>query len=56
MREICGECKYHKVDRKKNALWRYEQVSWYCENERSENCGYRTVYEDTCDEWEERSK
>lgn len=53
---VCGKCKYHAAERRKNALWRFDTVTWYCTNERSANCGYQTVYTDSCEDFEEREK
>lgn len=44
--EVCGECKHNKYD-----LW---DDAFFCTNERSENCGCPTFYNDTCDEYEEK--
>ena len=47
MNETCGNCKYN----------RYDPVneSFYCGNTDSEYYGCESFYEDTCDEWEERT-
>lgn len=53
---ICGKCKYHECETRQNALWGFKQTSWFCVNERSINHGYRTVYTDSCEDFEERSE
>ncbi len=47
MSEICGNCKYHQ----------YEEASqgWVCCNGESEYCADWTEYNDTCEDFEERS-
>ena len=44
MKECCGTCRWHEYDT-------YGQ-DYSCVNDDSENAGYYTGYNDTCDEWE----
>ena len=50
-REICGECKWHKVIKDYNDS-RYE--AWACDNEDSPYYTYYTEYTDTCECFEQR--
>lgn len=44
MRKCCGTCGWHKYD---------DDVDFICSNEESEGYGEYTMYEDSCDCWEE---
>lgn len=45
----CGNCRYNKRD------WtNRENLDFYCSNEDSDAYGCNTLYEDGCDEWEEK--
>lgn len=51
MKKLCGTCLWSKRD------WtnKYNK-DYYCSNEASENYGYNCLYDDRCDEWEERTE
>ena len=48
LREICGECKYNERDFSNG----YEEFC--CGNEDSDNYGVPTMYDDSCDDFEEK--
>ena len=52
VKEVCGTCKYNQYSPDGNGI--RNKGGFYCGNERSENCGVPTFYDDTCDEWEEK--
>ena len=52
MREICGECKYNKRDFSKPQNSGYAEFC--CGNEESDNYGVPTMYDDSCDDFEEK--
>lgn len=52
MRECCGECKFNKRDFSKPQNSGY--VEFCCGNEESECYGVPTMYDDTCDCFEEK--
>ena len=45
-REICGECKYNKYST--------TEKEFYCSNTDSDNYGIQTMYDDSCDDFEEK--
>lgn len=49
MREICGNCKYNK-----RTFDGHCNVEFGCGNEKSDYYSIPTVYDDTCDDWEEK--
>ena len=53
-REICGECKYNKRDFSKPQNSSYAEFC--CGNEDSDNYGVPTMYDDSCDDFEEKSR
>ena len=52
MREICGECKYNKRDFSKpqNSVY----AEFCCVNEDRDNYGVPTMYDDSCEDFEEK--
>ena len=52
MREICGECKYNKRDFSKPQNSGYAEFC--CDNEDSDNYGVPTMYDDSCEDFEEK--
>ena len=52
LREICGECKYNKRDFSKPQNSGYAEFC--CGNEESDNYGVPTMYDDSCDDFEEK--
>lgn len=48
LREICGECKYNKYST--------TEKKFYCSNTDSDNYGIATMYDDSCDDFEERDE
>ena len=52
MREICGECKYNKRDFSKPQNSGYAEFC--CSNEDSDCYGIPTMYDDSCDDFEEK--
>ena len=52
LREICGECKYNKRDFSKPQNSGYAEFC--CGNEDSDNYGLPTMYDDSCDDFEEK--
>ena len=48
LREICGECKYNKRD------FSNGYAEFCCGNEDSDNYGVPTMYDDSCDDFEEK--
>ena len=52
MREICGECKYNKRDFSKPQNSGYAEFC--CCNEDSDNYGLLTMYNDSCEDFEEK--
>lgn len=52
MREVCGTCKYNKRDFSKPQNSGYAEFC--CGNEDSDNYGLPTMYDDTCDDYEEK--
>ena len=52
MNEVCGNCKYNKRDFSKPQNSGYAEFC--CGNEDSENYGVPTMYDDTCDDYEEK--
>ena len=52
LREICGECKYNKRDFSKPQNSGYAEFC--CGNEDSDNYGVPTMYDDSCDDFEEK--
>ena len=52
LREICGECKCNKRDFSKPQNSGY--VEFCCGNEDSDNYGLPTMYDDSCDDFEEK--
>ena len=46
MREICGECKYSKFSAAEN--------EFCCSNTDSDNYGSPTMYDDSCEDFEEK--
>lgn len=46
--KVCGTCKYHQ----------YEDITdgWVCVNDESEYLADWTMFDDSCEEWEERGK
>ena len=52
MREICGECKYNKRDFSKPQNSDYEEFC--CGNKDSDNYGIPTMYDDSCEDFEEK--
>ena len=44
-REICGECKYNKYST--------TEKEFYCSNTDSDNYGIPTMYDDSCEDFEE---
>ena len=51
-REICGECKYNKRDFSKPQNSGY--LEFCCGNEDSDCYGIPTMYDDSCDDFEEK--
>ena len=51
-REICGECRYNKRDFSKPQ--NKGHAEFYCGNEDSENYGIPTMYDDSCEDFEEK--
>ena len=51
MREICGECKYNERDFSKP---QNNGIEFYCDNEFSDNYGLPTMYDDSCEDFEEK--
>ena len=51
-REICGKCKYNKRDFSKpqNSVY----TEFYCSNEDSDCYGIPTMYDDSCEDFEEK--
>lgn len=49
MREVCENCKHNKRSNDGHG-----NTEFCCRNEESENYGLPTLYDDTCDEWEEK--
>ena len=47
MNEVCGTCKYHRVDPD-------SQEDWICANEHTEHYSDWTTYGDTCSDYESR--
>ena len=45
-REICVECKYNKYST--------TEKEFYCSNTDSDNYGIPTVYDDSCEDFEEK--
>ena len=45
-REICGECKYNKYST--------TEKEFYCSNTDSDNYGMSTMYDDSCEDFEEK--
>ena len=45
-REICGECKYNKYST--------TEKEFYCSNTDSDNYGIPTMYDDSCEDFEEK--
>ena len=52
LREICGECKYNKRDFSKPQNSGYAEFC--CGNEDSDNYGVPTMYDDSCEDFEEK--
>ena len=52
LREICGECKYNKRDFSKPQNSGYAEFC--CCNEDSDCYGIPTMYDDSCDDFEEK--
>ena len=52
VKEVCGTCKHNQYSTDGNGI--RNKGGFYCGNERSENCGVPTFYDDRCDEWEEK--
>ena len=52
MREICGECKYNKRDFSKPQNSGYAEFC--CGNEDSDCYGVPIMYDDSCDDFEEK--
>ena len=52
LREICGECKYNKIDFSKPQNSGYAEFC--CGNEESDNYGVPTMYDDSCEDFEEK--
>ena len=46
LREICGECKYNKYST--------TEKEFYCSNTDSDNYGIPTMYDDSCEDFEEK--
>ena len=46
LREICGECKYNKYST--------TEKEFYCSNTDSDNYGMPTMYDDSCEDFEEK--
>ena len=46
LREICGECKYNKYST--------TEKEFYCINTDSDNYGMPTMYDDSCEDFEEK--
>lgn len=46
--KCCGTCKYHYHDK--------DMLDWdyICVNDSSDNCSEYTMYDDYCEEWEDR--
>jgi len=49
MRECCGNCKYNK-----RSYDGHCNAEFCCDNEESEMYGTPTMYDDACDEFEEK--
>ena len=45
-REICGECKYNKYST--------TEKEFYCSNTDSDNYGIATMYDESCEDFEEK--
>ena len=52
MREVCGECKYNKRDFSKPH--NSGSAEFCCCNEDSDNYGLPTIYDDSCEDFEEK--
>lgn len=52
MRECCGTCNFNKRDFSKPQNEGYAEFC--CGNEDSDNYGVPTMYDDTCEDWEEK--
>jgi hypothetical protein len=52
MKECCGNCKYNKRDFSKPQGEEY--IEFYCCNEDSDEYGVPTLFDDTCDDFEEK--
>lgn len=50
--EVCGNCRFNKYDFDGSGI--RQKGGFYCNNERSENCGCPTAYSDTCNDFEDR--
>ena len=54
MHEVCGECKYNERDFSKPQNSDYEEFC--CGNKDSDNYGLLTMYDDSCDDFEEKEQ
>lgn len=52
MKECCGTCKYNKRDFSKPQNQRYSEFC--CGNEESDSYSVPTMYDDVCEDWEEK--
>ena len=50
--EVCGNCKFSQYDYDGSGM--RNSGGYYCCNERSINCGVPTLYDDTCDDFEDK--
>lgn len=52
MKECCGTCKYNKRDFSKPQNQGYSEFC--CGNEESDSYSVPTMYDDVCEDWEEK--
>lgn len=51
MKEICGTCKHNK-----RTFDGHCNAEYCCDNEESDEYGVSTMYDDSCDMWEEKEE
>ena len=53
-RMICGTCKWNHLELEGTGL--VASVEFYCRNEDSVNYGAPNLYDDSCEDWEEKDE
>ena len=53
-RMICGTCKWNHLELEGTGL--VASVEFYCRNEDSANYGAPNLYDDSCEDWEEKDE